>query len=208
MADVAHRKRARSPSPSPGYGDTLASPLEVLLKRRRRDTYVSSRMPPPPVWGAPSMSNHMDEDDPPSSSHGPSSPLRRGDEYFERRRQRQWERLQAPSLSQPQPTLPDSSPFRASHPPLQRSITNESMGSEYEMEVARQALSSSPVRHQPPGSTPFRANEWTPEERMREWGNEYARQNSLLHSLVSRGPASWPALAPAQLASTNIGVGR
>ncbi|CAK9787056.1 hypothetical protein CC85DRAFT_287278 [Cutaneotrichosporon oleaginosum] len=191
MADVAARKRGRSPSP--GYGDTLASPLEVLLKRRRRDPHTASRMPPPPVWGAPSLSSHTDEDDSPSS-HGPSSPLRRGEEYFERRRQRQWERLQAPSQSQPLPSHPSSSPFR--NQPLQRSRTNESTGSasDYEMEVARrQTLSSSPVMHQPPGSTPFRASQWTPEERNREWGEEYARPNSLLHSLHLARAESHPA---------------
>lgn len=228
MADVAARKRARSPSP--GYGDTLASPLEVLLKRRRRGDFNVGRMPPPPVWGAPSiggasgsgsgsastpgpsttsmgmgMGMGMDEEDhSASSSHELSSPLRDG--YFggiERRRQRQWERLQAPSLSQPPPQLPSSSPMgyrqmpasQPLHPPLQRSTTNESMvsaSSEYELDVPRASgahhsahLSSSPVRHQPPGSTPFRPNhEWTPEDRLREWGDEYASQNSLLHSLV------------------------
>jgi len=53
-------------------------------------------------------------------------------------------------------------------------------------------MSSSPIRHHPPSSSPFRdssetrVEEWMdPEEMRREWGEEYATQNSLLHNLVS-----------------------
>jgi hypothetical protein len=47
-------------------------------------------------------------------------------------------------------------------------------------------MSSSPIRHNPPSSTPFRDDDWTEDERIREWGDEYSSQNSVLYSLVSR----------------------
>jgi hypothetical protein len=56
-------------------------------------------------------------------------------------------------------------------------------------------MSSSPVRHEPPPSSPFKAiqrgaseeeeDEMGEEELKKEWGAEYYAQNSLLHSLVS-----------------------
>lgn len=200
MAEVATARAKRARSPSPSYVDTLASPLEVLLKRRRRTTWTTNAGAGPPVWDE-------DREFPgPSSHHEMSSPLARGGQErdvgfddsgppevgVERRRARQWERLQAPQLSlsqsqaqaqtmsQPPPPMPDSSPLRysraaraISHPPAAELPTT-------------QHLSSSPVRHQPPSSTPFRADDgWSVQERLQEWGEEYASQNSLLHSLVS-----------------------
>jgi hypothetical protein len=34
-------------------------------------------------------------------------------------------------------------------------------------------------------------DDWTADERMREWGDEYAAQNSLLYSLVGIGVLGW-----------------
>lgn len=169
MAEVAARKRARSSSP---VCDVLASPLEVLLKRRRRDLSRTSSvaLPPPsqPVFEPP---NGGDAGMPSSSSPGlPGSSSPGFDGYsqeagsfrgIERRRTRNWERLNAPALA----CEPDSSP-------VARRSTSD-----------RHLVSSSPVRHQPP--PPVFRDEWSAEERLREWGDEYASQNSVLHSLVS-----------------------
>lgn len=60
--------------------------------------------------------------------------------------------------------------------------------------LSRYMLSSSPIRHQPPDSSPFRSStstrvdssfdQWEVEELGREWGEEYAHQNSVLYQLV------------------------
>ncbi|EKD04488.1 hypothetical protein A1Q2_01264 [Trichosporon asahii var. asahii CBS 8904] len=176
MAEVAARKRARSSSP---VCDVLASPLEVLLKRRRRDLSRTSSvaLPPPsqPIFDPPGGTGG-DTAMPSSSSPGglPSSSSPGFENYshdanslrgIERRRTRNWERLNAPAHAGPS-CEPDSSPV------ARRSMSD------------RHLVSSSPVRHQPPA--PVFRDEWSAEERLREWGDEYASQNSVLHSLVSR----------------------
>lgn len=177
MAEVAARKRARSSSP---VCDVLASPLEVLLKRRRRDLSRTSSvaLPPPsqPVFHPPGGDAAM----PSSSSPGLPASSSPGFENYsqdvsslrgiERRRTRNWERLNAPALGGPS-CEPDSSPV------ARRSMSD------------RHLVSSSPVRHQPPA--PVFRDEWSAEERLREWGDEYASQNSVLHSLVSHVCGAW-----------------
>ncbi|EJT46725.1 hypothetical protein A1Q1_04690 [Trichosporon asahii var. asahii CBS 2479] len=173
MAEVAARKRARSSSP---VCDVLASPLEVLLKRRRRDLSRTSSvaLPPPsqPIFDPPGGTGG-DTAMPSSSSPGglPSSSSPGFENYshdanslrgIERRRTRNWERLNAPAHAGPS-CEPDSSPV------ARRSMSD------------RHLVSSSPVRHQPPA--PVFRDEWSAEERLREWGDEYASQNSVLHSL-------------------------
>lgn len=179
MAEVAARKRARSSSP---VCDVLASPLEVLLKRRRRDLSRTSSvaLPPPsqPIFDPPSGMPGPSGGDaamPSSSSPGlPTSSSPGFGDYshdanslrgIERRRTRNWERLNAPALAGPS-CEPDSSP-------VARRSTSD-----------RHLVSSSPVRHQPPA--PVFRDEWSAEERLREWGDEYSSQNTVLHSLVSR----------------------
>lgn len=193
MAEVATARPKRARSPSPSYADALASPLEVLLKRRRRTTW-SAVTSGPPTW-----EEEVDSRPNSSSNHETSSPLARasvpdyndedscGAVGVERRRARQWERLQAPQSSSQPVTLPvlhDSSPLRYSRERAmsQPEAAEQHMGFAV---PAIQHMSSSPVRHQDPSSTPFRADdEWAPEERLRAWGDEYASQNSLLYSLV------------------------
>lgn len=185
MAEVAARKRARSSSP---VCDALASPLEVLLKRRRRDLSRTSSvaLPPPsqPIFHPPApAAPNGDAAMPSSSSPGlpeSSSPGGLGgmggmDEYgneslrgIERRRTRNWERLNAPAGPAPGLAGPSCEPDSS---PVARRMSN------------RNLVSSSPVRHQPP--PPVFRDEWSAEERIREWGSEYASQNSVLHSLVS-----------------------
>lgn len=243
MVAPTRAKRGRSPSPS-SYADTLASPLEVLLKRRRRAEWRQASgnggfaLPPPPapVWRpelnaeASGMHQHItsssddqhddmevlrsssphrrsgygsatdvDDDEPESST---AAWMRTGG--VERRRARAWERLQAPThsssslshslpVSQPEPPQQgahsSSSPAarayvraRANSQPMPHHHQPQHTPSRHHHHVG---MSSSPVRHSPPSSTPFRGDEWTAEERIREWGDEYASQNSLLFSLVS-----------------------
>lgn len=195
MTDAVVRKRARSPSPI--YADTLAaSPLDVLLKRRRRSEWVPSTStysgfapPPPPVEE--SGTHHGSHDTDNSSQAAASSPLRRQRDEDEedgwarrgvsRRRTRQWERLQ-------DPTSVASAPNSVQHTMYaQQSYSQQHLPNPYPPQVTPDRvnnMSSSPVRHQPPSSTPFRADEWTEDERLQEWGDHYAAQNGLLHSLV------------------------
>ncbi|KAL1412056.1 hypothetical protein Q8F55_003053 [Vanrija albida] len=244
MVAPTRAKRGRSPSPS-SYADTLASPLEVLLKRRRRAEWKQASgsggfaLPPPPapVWrpelstgeasatllvNSSSDDHHGDmevlrsssphrrsgygsatdvDDDEPESS---TAWMRTGG--VERRRARAWERLQAPSSSSLSHSLPVSQPAPPQHvepsssSPAARAYVRARANSQpmphnhhpqhTPSRHPHVGMSSSPVRHSPPSSTPFRGDEWTAEERVREWGDEYATQNSLLFSLHQARHAS------------------
>ncbi|OCF40095.1 hypothetical protein I317_06108 [Kwoniella heveanensis CBS 569] len=126
--------------------------------------------------------------------------LRRSMAGVERRRTKQWEKQNAP---QPSTTASQPTP-----PPAQFLTPNAR--SAYSQP---NPMSSSPIRNVPPSSSPFRDKgdtswldvtlrhdqslmdlatgiqaqdeEMNEEEMKREWGDEYAVQNSLLHNLVS-----------------------
>ncbi len=183
------RKRHSSP-PAPGSPE-IPSPLNVVNKRRRRSDFVD------PFWSEPPLSkgNHSYEHD---ECYGESSSAQWYRQAgVERRRTKQWERLNAPSQSslpstnsQPCPSFPSTSqpdPYRQPSSPMPRSHSQPDLTNS-----SRLQMSSSPIRHRPPSSSPFRSSsetkveEWIdPEEMSREWGEEYASQNSLLHNLVS-----------------------
>ncbi|WWD22356.1 hypothetical protein CI109_106847 [Kwoniella shandongensis] len=219
-------KRPRSPSPPTTFeADDLASPLDMILKRRRRDERHWSDVHNQTTEQSPFLlspgqshdhhdyfaSHHGDEgDDHPPNGSGESSAAaqRRAMAGIERRRARQWERLNAPvSASAPtatqqhhatyrsgsgsgsQPT-PSPSPYPYPSPIPHRQAYSQP--DPYTHHGGGQ-MSSSPIRNLPPSSSPFRdkggpssgGDEWTMdhEEMRREWGEEYAAQNSLLHSL-------------------------
>ena len=195
------RKRHRSPSPS---ADEIPSPLDILLKRRRHDRqgtddYSPHSQPPWPLSSpeTPSQSNTN------ATAESSSAPWTR---LVERRRTKQWERLNAPDqyISQQiyQQTGQRTHEYPRSHfgndhsSPIRPRWAGGQQDSDYESQSRGATMSSSPVRHQPPSSSPFRPHgmhnqpgqdmeELMDEEEMRrEWGAEYADQNSLLHDLV------------------------
>ncbi|WVF66436.1 hypothetical protein IAT40_001176 [Kwoniella sp. CBS 6097] len=125
------------------------------------------------------------------------SAMRRSMAGVERRRTKQWEKQNAPQLApvpqhQSQPT-----------PPPTHFLTPNTRGAYSQPNP----MSSSPIRNLPPSSSPFRdkrdkswhedggdqggmgtgtemeTDEMGDEEMKREWGEEYAVQNSLLHNL-------------------------
>jgi hypothetical protein len=144
-------------------------------------------------------------------------------QYAEKRRARQWEQLNAPRPTSPLFKTP-------SHPPpgIQERINPDphdqdlgyfaSPATHHAQQQSRPQfkhhMSSSPIRHQPPGSSPFKSSghssqatardfrssgttraeeereededdEMDQEELRRDWGEHYARPNGLLLSLVS-----------------------
>ena len=206
LASPRH-KRPRSPSPSLESSD-LTSPLDVFLKRRRRhdsDSYHDNSLPLPFTAGPPPSEPHMVDGE--DSAESSLTPWHR---FVEKRRTRQWERQNAPqplpsqTLSQPHlapssnsyPDVPSSQPTSSSSSDPLSPAPGQRWHSQPEpRQHANAQMSSSPIRHHPPTSSPFRpgpssevtrVEEWMdPEEMRREWGEEYAAQNSLLHSLVS-----------------------
>lgn len=210
-------KRPRSPSPpiSDDYTD-IPSPLDILIKRRRRDAAFASEdqqfIPDsyPGFGGAGEGSSDQAE----SSTAWLSRAGVNG------RRSRQWQHLNAPSSSSSVNSAPSSQQLLAnSQNQLPVAVENTHTSSPYSVEHARSHsqpilqngrqfhMSSSPIRHEPPGSSPFRAShgqmgmvtpgssygsrdmsqvdDWGTEELDREWG-EYATENSVLHGVVSR----------------------
>lgn len=175
------RKRPRSPSPPP---DAISSPLDILLKRRRQYSYGFHEEAQDYIAYDPTFhSAYYDQ-------AGPSNPESSWSRFVEKRRTRQWEKLNNPTSSQtsiPQqhsqsrPNNEGSSPIRPQWLP--------------QPETIRQPMSSSPVRNDAPTSSPFRISEsqsstrvgdgMDEEEMRREWGEEYYSQNALLHRLVS-----------------------
>ncbi|ORX33589.1 hypothetical protein BD324DRAFT_654044 [Kockovaella imperatae] len=209
---AAMRKRPRSPSP-----DTeITSPLDVLLKRRRKRDYFGN---------IPSDGVEHDSDHHFSDSEGSVLYPR----FKEKRRTRQWERQNAPQHSsasgypfigqQPYPLRPSLGESRSqpeissssslptgSHPPTvdQSPLPRWPFSSGPQAESSRIAMSSSPIRHYSPSSSPWRpaighskmnvakkvaeldTEDFEPmneDDMRREWGEEYSAQNSLLHSL-------------------------
>ena len=181
-------KRPRSPSPpSPGFG-TLASPLEdVLLKRRRRDDnygYFSFDSPAGEAGsisegGVHGQNGHGDE-----GGSGHAGPCRVDMAAgVERRRNRLWAARNAPS-SQPesgsstashvhpndayggysearQDQSPDA-PYTAPRPSQRPREASNSYGGDGIASSSRNSghvMSSSPIRHEPPGSSPFKSSE-------------------------------------------------
>ena len=183
LAPPHRHKRPRSPTPplSPSH----ASPLDTYLKRRKRDELTDT------FWSEPEQSPIPHN--PPAPVYDRFSDPLDGDPWVrqagvEHRRTRQWERLNAPqsermfsSSSQPNPSSSTSSP-------APRWTSQPDASSHHR----RGEMSSSPIRHILPSSSPFRssqtrAEDWIdPEEMRREWGEEYAAQNSVLHNLVQR----------------------
>lgn len=171
------RKRLRSPSPPP---DQVTSPLDILLKRRRQYSYPFSDSTEDNLPYDPSHTQH-DPDQP-----GPSSWSR----FVEKRRTRQWEKLNNPSSSQPfAHHVPDQMMYHDDGSPIRPRWQSQP-------EPAIAPMSSSPVRHDAPTSSPFRMNnsqsqstkvgeDMNEDEMRREWGEEYYSQNALLRRLVS-----------------------
>ncbi|KAK8845410.1 hypothetical protein IAR55_006123 [Kwoniella newhampshirensis] len=218
LAPPQRPKRPRSPSPT--FEPDLASPLDMILKRRRRDEQHWSSANPTPgdpnrspfltsPSGHPSHENDYftlphthggggGSDDHPQHGESSAAAQRRAMAGIERRRTKQWERLNAPAQDHAHPATqptPSPSPYPYPSPIHTRHIHSQ----------PNPQMSSSPIRNHPPSSSPFRdkrasggaENEWMnmdPEEMRREWGEEYAVQNSLLHSLhlARMAPAPQP----------------
>lgn len=222
FAPLPRAKRQRSSSPPlPQEYIDLTSPLDILIKRRRKEgVYAGDHYDAYPFPDTSPSNDPME---------GPSSWFAtRPTAAVNGRRSRQWQHLNAPSSSsvsssstmplpqsQPIPQMnarSGSSPFSVEHGRAysQPDILSHSYGRGH-------VMSSSPIRHEPPGSSPFRASgqsksgmdlsmgvemeqeeilrngtpgatqedEWDADELGREWG-EYARENSVLYSLVSK----------------------
>ena len=216
------KKRPRSPSPD----NDVTSPLDVL-KRRRKSDYFGNNPSDEPEVGSDETRSDID-----MATDWPR--------FVERRRTRQWEKLNAPPASHSfgdqhqyhrrstsaypyDPIRPGSYPVplgeSRSHPEIQANNGFIDLSPapaprilsfpQPESSKAAMAMSSSPIRHHPPSSSPFRPGARThrgpissalyeheaveddeyeimDEESMRrEWGAEYASQNSLLHRVVS-----------------------
>ena len=193
MLAPSQRYNKRSRSPSSSGSEDIPSAYDGFFKRRKRANIID------PFWceqphidGQPS-SQDQDDHGLAESSSSPWSPQ----VGIERRRTRQWQRLNAPPRSTSTPFSNNSQPLDCptQQPSSPVSIRCRDSPLEHQPEPAaysRGQLSSSPVRHCPPGSSPFRQTSETQveecmdsEEMRREWGEEYAAQNSLLYSLVS-----------------------
>lgn len=224
LVDPPRHKRRRSPSP--GNYDHLepafTSPLDVLIKRRRRKQPGEGDSAPGDYFnhqvgqvdqGLQPQPQQCQED-----QAGPSVP------YVERRRAKQWDKLNAPRPSLPsQPhsqshlefTPPHPTAFSRSHSHPVNQLDNSSPPHAFSQPLPQHPMSSSPIRHQPFGSSPFRSqssnqivssghpvssesatrvetlsvqefeDEMDPEELRKSWGEQYAQQNELLHSVVS-----------------------
>lgn len=182
-----HNKRSRSPASSEISDYSPA--FDGFLKRRKRADLVD------PFWseqphldGQPSFHHPDDHHDVAESSSSPWTPQ----VGIERRRARQWQRLNAPlrstSTTFSNNSQPPACPVQQSSSPVLMRLGNP----QHEPAAySHPRMSSSPVQHRPPGSSPFWETSEMPDEECmdpddmrREWGEEYAAQNSLLHSLV------------------------
>jgi hypothetical protein len=146
--------------------------------------------------------------------------------YVEMRRTRQWEQVNAPPTILTPPNLPEPVNYVRSNSDASyldqdvgyfaSPVTHHRAGpSQPSRPQYKQHMSSSPVRHQPFGSSPFKSSgsssqntirgdfrnsggsrmdaeedededdEMDHDELRRHWGDHYARPNELLHSLVS-----------------------
>ncbi|OXH35529.1 hypothetical protein J009_01840 [Cryptococcus neoformans] len=207
LAPPQRPKRLRSPSPSlePEISD-LASPLDILLKRRKKEQHQHFGLPDSPHSGVASPLNTYDQDyfnyyQNTQTESNSTAQIRTGLEMgVERRRTKQWDRINAPPngvnqhqqqyhyppghLATPVTHPAQAAPSSAGYPfptPLPAPHASN----------AAPLMSSSPIRNQPPSSSPFREKaenmqeeHWIDEEEMRrEWGEAYTEQNSLLHNL-------------------------
>ena len=191
------RKRPRSPSPT---HDT--SPLDVFLKRRRQ---AKIHVNPEDTFELNPLQPYLQAEGNAEEDYGREDQYAR---FVERRRTKQWERQNAPqSSSQAQEhSTPDTAQRHASSQQAARGVSQSPLPRVYSQPENRFQMSSSPVRHHPPSSSPFRPSqssmsngptgssssdttrfddEWGMDEMRREWGDEYVNQNSLLHQLVS-----------------------
>ena len=192
LAPPLRRKRTRSATPP--ESPLLPSPLAIFSKKRRRSEAID------PHWA---------DFDSPNRNPSLRSDMPSAFELYrpagERRRARQWDRLNAPSsatatsssssrscfLNNTPSSFPNTSqydPYKQPSSPISRWQSQPNPPTHQQIQ-----MSSSPVRHQPPTSSPFRTSnetkveeEWLDEEEMKkEWGEAYASQNSLLYTLVS-----------------------
>ena len=176
------RKRHRSPSPS---NEDITSPLDILLKRRRREAYFDHEDCAPSTNQTSAAYDYLSDAGGESSSSGWTR-------LVEKRRTRQWEQLNAPQRSSQQSQHSQPSP-QAFHHEASSPLRPKSYAQPNGL-TGIGPMSSSPIQHHPPSSSPFRPsqnNQLISQEQMdddemrREWGNEYYNQNSLLHQLVS-----------------------
>jgi len=175
------RKRHRSTSP---LADELTSPLDILLKRRRREAYFENDDFAPHIPSPTSAYDYR------TSDTGGDSSSANWTRLVEKRRTRQWEQLNAPQRSSQQSQSSQS--HTLDHEPSSP-LRPKSYSQPIDM-PAPGPMSSSPIQHHPPSSSPFRPSQvvqyrseehMDDEEMRREWGAEYYNQNSLLHQLVS-----------------------
>ncbi|WWC66925.1 uncharacterized protein I206_100832 [Kwoniella pini CBS 10737] len=213
LAPTQRHKRPRSPSPP--LSPDVASPLDVLLKRRRREELSFSSPGEHPI--SPFAPQHQSNDyfgtvsaadiELPHAESSTSA-LKRSIAGVERRRTKQWEKQNAPSISNSQPTPPHSNHYLNVTPTPRNAYSQPD------------PMSSSPIRNILPSSSPFKPKPkieddiWTShtsgemndvqqqhqfgvnhgsgeeevmdmneDEMKREWGEAYEEQNWLLHSL-------------------------
>ncbi|WVQ80425.1 hypothetical protein IAT38_002530 [Cryptococcus sp. DSM 104549] len=197
------RRPKRSRSPSPSFEPDIASPLNLILKRRRREELgFASAEPDDPAHGfdrdAWARQQYAGFGDSGSFAESSSAAQVRGAESgygngtgavgmgVERRRTRNWDRINAPPATPAGHPTPSPSAYPFPTPTNGHAWPH----------AQDPPMSSSPVRNQPPSSSPFRdtarreaeeaeQEEWMmdEEEMKREWGEAYTAQNSLLHSL-------------------------
>lgn len=213
---MRHKRRR---SPSPGYEQHLTqaelpSPLDVLAKRRKKRQ--------PGELDSGEIPGYFQYD--PQQGETSSTP------YVERRRAKQWDRLNAPRPSLPnqaqsQPHIDSTPPHAAamsrSHSQPHNQLLHSSPPHAHTQPAPHHHMSSSPIRHQPFGSSPFKSQSSNPvttplgmessdcatrvdgptayhaeeeeemdaDEMRRGWGEQYAQQNELLHSVVSMFPS-------------------
>jgi len=230
------RKRERSPPSdtfatpcnSPAIGLLTSPTVDVLAKRQRTGRSIGGVLEQIEVQDQhlPALQYEARANGNASNSNGNGLANGNGHEreldmsmqYAEKRRARQWEQLNAPQPVSPLFKTP-------SHPPPgiydRLNPDNEDLGyfspahAHHAQKPSRPQfkhhMSSSPIRHQPPGSSPFKSSapssqatardfrssgpisaesededeEMDQEELRRDWGEHYARPNGLLLSLVS-----------------------
>ncbi|WWC85719.1 uncharacterized protein L201_000585 [Kwoniella dendrophila CBS 6074] len=218
LAPSQRHKRPRSPSPP--LSPDLASPLDMLLKRRRREelSFSSPNQPSPfnlnhqrnGYFDLPIANNdeHHQQEEQYEYEHphaeSSSSALRRSMKGIERRRTKQWEKQNDPSVLQQQQHKHDQS--NSQHLPSIHSPNHYLTPNSRQSQSQPNPMSSSPIRNILPASSPFKVKldkeynspDWNitneaeeeeegmdmnEDEMKREWGEEYEKQNWLLHSL-------------------------
>jgi len=238
------RKRERSPPSdtfatpcnSPAIGLVTSPTVDVLAKRQRIGRSIGGVLEQievkdqhlPALQYEPGTNGHAlnGNGNGYANGNGPEHELEMSSQYAEKRRARQWELLNAPQPTSPlfkTPSHPPPGIYDRLHP------DNEDLGyfspAHHSQKPSRPQfkhhMSSSPIRHQPPGSSPFKSSgpssqatardfrssgptstesededdEMDQEELRRDWGEHYARPNGLLLSLVSYSASPSRALA-------------